>query len=92
MKKKISEALEWFNENIIEKPVTPTSKNLFTVNNESTDLDKNGKDTFHSIVAKLLSITKHARPDIETAVPFLCTRVSRSTTEDWKKLRRVLDF
>ena len=90
MKKQISEALEWFNENITEKPVTPANKNLFTVDNESTDLDENGKDTFHSVVAKLLFITKRARPDIETAVAFLCTRVSRSTTEDWKKLRRVL--
>ena len=49
MKKQISEALKWFNENITEKPVTPANKNQFTINNESTDLDENGKDIFHSM-------------------------------------------
>ena len=37
-------------------------------------------------------ITKRARPDIETAVSYLCTHVSKSTTDDWKKLRRTLGF
>ena len=63
-----------------------------TVNNESTDLDENGKDDFHSVVAKLLYITKRARPDIETALALLCTRVSRSTTEDWKKIAKSTRF
>ena len=40
----------------------------------------------------MLYITKRARPDIETAVAFLCTRVSKSTHADWLKLKRVLGF
>ena len=35
---------------------------------------------------------KRARPDLETAVAFLCTRVSKSTMSDWKKLKRVLQY
>ena len=92
MKKQISEAIEWFGEDITEKPVTPANKNIFGVSNEYEDLSEQKRDIFHSVIAKLLYITKRARPDIETTVAFLCTRGSCSTTEDWKKLRRVLGF
>ena len=46
----------------------------------------------HSVTAKLLYITKRARPDIETGVAFLTTIVSKSTEEDWKKLKRIITF
>ena len=75
-----------------EKPVTPANKNLFNVDCKSTVLNDQKSEIFHSVVAKLLYITKRARPDIKTAVSFLCKRVSKSTVEDWKKLRRVLAF
>ena len=35
---------------------------------------------------------KRARPDLETAIGFLCTRVSKSDEDDWKKLRRVIAY
>ena len=48
--------------------------------------------TFHSIVAKLvLYVATSARVDLLLAVTFLCTRVSKSTEQDEKKLRRVLE-
>ena len=77
---------------MIEKPVTPANKNLFNEDCESTPLNVQKSKIFHSVVAKLLYITKRARPDIETAVFFLCKRVLKSTVEDWKKFRRVLAF
>ena len=49
-------------------------------------------EKFHSIVAKLLYIEKRARPDLETAVAFLCTRVSEPDIDDWKKLKRLLAY
>ncbi len=56
-------------------------------------LKENGRSViFHSVVAKLLHLSKRARPDIEPTVAFLCTRVSKSTEEDWKKLGRVLRY
>ena len=35
---------------------------------------------------------KRARPDLEKAVSYLCTIVSKSDLDDWKKLRRVIAF
>ena len=39
-----------------------------------------------------LFICQRARPDIEPTVAYLCTRLSKSTIEDWKKLRRLVSF
>ena len=47
---------------------------------------------FHSYVAKLLFAAKRARPDLQTAIAFLCTRVKSPDTDDWKKLVRVLGY
>ena len=55
-------------------------------------LGKAKSDSFHSIVQKLLWIMKRVRPDLETSVSCLCTRVSKSDEDDWKKLRRVIAF
>ena len=49
-------------------------------------------EKFHSITAKLLYIMKRTQPDIETAVTYLCTKVSQSSEDDWKKLRRLLSY
>jgi hypothetical protein len=43
-------------------------------------------------VAKLLCLSKRARPELLTAVTFLATRVACSTEEDWGKLDRVLRY
>ncbi len=40
----------------------------------------------------MLYLAKRARPDILTAVSFLCTRVQSATEEDEKKLLRVLGY
>ena len=47
---------------------------------------------FHHIVAKLLILSKRVRVDISPTIAFLCTRVSKSTKEDWEKLRRMLEY
>jgi len=43
-------------------------------------------------VAKLLYVSQRARPDIALLIAFLCTRVTRCTTEDEGKILRVLHF
>ncbi len=70
----------------------PARKNLFDINKQSPLLDKRTGDRFHSIVAKLLYISKQGRIDIQLAVAFLCTRVSCCTMEDWTKLKRVFRY
>jgi hypothetical protein len=49
-------------------------------------------EIFHSVTAKLLYVSKRARVDIQLAIAFLCTRVTRSTEQDRLKLARVLEF
>ena len=46
----------------------------------------------HLLTAKLLSLWKRARPDIQTATAFLCTRVKRPDRDDYKKLTRVMRY
>ena len=55
-------------------------------------LDTLKSEIFHSIVVKLLYITKIRRSDIEVAVSFLCNRVSKSTKDDWITLIRTLGY
>ena len=50
------------------------------------------KGGYNSITAKMLWIMKRSRPDLETAVSFLCTRVQCPTEEYWGKLKRVLNY
>ena len=47
---------------------------------------------FHRTVAQLLFLCKRARPDIETLVSFLTTRVKQPDKDDWGKLRHGLMY
>ena len=71
---------------------TPARNDLFSVDTKAPDLDSNEADAFHTLVAKLLFLSMRARPDILTAVAFLCTRVSCPTIQDKAKLRRVIRY
>eukprot|EP00980_Cylindrotheca_fusiformis_P025669 scaffold14401_cov140-Cylindrotheca_fusiformis.AAC.2 len=45
-----------------------------------------------SIMAKLLFVSRRARPDIQVAISFLTSRVTKADRDDWKKLKRVLQY
>ena len=77
--------------NISGSVATPADVHLFDVR-DSPRLSSERAQAFHSCVAKLLFLTKRARPDILTAVAFLTTRVSEPTEDDEKKLLRVLRY
>jgi hypothetical protein len=47
---------------------------------------------FHHHTAKLLFLSKRARPDIQTAVTFLTTRVREPDEDDYKKLARCMKY
>jgi hypothetical protein len=83
MKDQLQEAIDTFGEEVDKSVVTPALKNLFVINSEAKKLNNEDSDMFHSVVAKLLFIMKHARPDLKTAVSFLMTRVSKSDEDDW---------
>lgn len=71
---------------------TPAAVYLFKVSEDSKLLNNKDRETYHSVVAKLLYIAKRGRPDILTAVAFLSTRVKQPLDEDMNKLRRVLNY
>ena len=71
---------------------TPAADHLFTIDESKPPLPEDRADRFHRIVAKLLFIAKRARPDIQTAVAFLCTRVKSPDEDDERKLIRVLGY
>ena len=86
MKDQLQEAIDMFvlNEGskVIEEVTSPARPRLRDVNPEGIPLSEHKKDDFHSIAAKLLWIMKRARPDLETAISFLCTRVSKSDEDN----------
>ena len=71
---------------------TPASATLFTVDESMESLDQEKARLFHHFTAKLLYLSKRARPDISTAVAFLTTRVLSPDVEDWKKLSRCISY
>ena len=88
----LKEAISSFNEDVSVKVSSPATRKLFDVDPESSKLDKQKSELFHSLTAKLLWVAKRGRPDIETTVSFLCQRVQNPTEEDWKKLKRLLQY
>ena len=52
------------------------------IDQSSTILDKKDADILHSIVAKLLWVSKRERPDIDPVISFLCTIVTNSINKD----------
>jgi hypothetical protein len=62
------------------------------VNEAATPLDKHDAEKFHTLTAKLLFLSKRARPDLQQEVGFLTTRVKAPDTDDWKKLARVMKY
>lgn len=50
---------------------TPAARHLFDVDEECEKLDKETRQVFHSIFAKLLWVGKKAKPDILVALSFL---------------------
>lgn len=92
MKKLLKETLGMVDEDLSASVSSPATKRLFEISETADKLSEEKSALFHSIVAKLLYLTKRSRPDIETAVSFLRTRVTKCDEEDWKKLIRLLCF
>jgi hypothetical protein len=89
MKDYIKEAIAHFGEDITRSATTPAKRNLFEIKENSVPLTDANREIFHSVVAKLLYVSKRGRLDIQLPIAFLCTQVSCSTKQDWSKLKRV---
>jgi hypothetical protein len=76
----------------LQVKAVPGNRETFMVKNEMEKLDLKKRTLFHSTVAKLLYLSKRARPDIIAVVGFLCMRVKDPTLEDWEKLGKLLGY
>jgi hypothetical protein len=92
MKEYIKKSINEFTEDIIKNASTPATRFLFKVRDDAKPLDKPRAEVFHRIVARLLYVCKRGRLDIQNAIGFLTTRVSRPDEDDWNKLKRVLQY
>ena len=71
---------------------TPAANHLFQVNDHAEKLSAMDAVLYHHLVAKLLYLGKRTRPDLLTAISFLCTRIQSPDIDDFKKLGRCLRY
>ena len=79
-------------EDMAGEATTPAAEHLFNINNNPDPLGEELSQYFHTMTAKLLFLSKRARPDLQEAIAFLTTRVKGPDTDDYKKLGRVIKY
>jgi hypothetical protein len=77
--------------NITGTSSTPAGSDLFA-DEETSPLPAADQKEMHTTVAKLLFLSTRVRPDILLPVNYLTTRVNKFTSNDKKKLLRVLKY
>jgi hypothetical protein len=75
------------------RAATPAANHLFQINRvDPVPLNKEKTENYVHIVMQLLYLSQRARPDIRTAVSFLCGRLTKPDEDDYKKLVRVMKY
>ena len=92
MKEYIKECISSFGKNFNGGAKAPVKPDLFKVDESLIRLNENQAKEIHHIVANFSFVSKRNRPDINFSISFLCSRVDRSTREDWTKLVRLLHY
>ena len=55
-------------------------------------LDQARAKAFHNITAKMIYVTKRARPDISLAIAFLTKKVKGPDIDNWRKLCHMVEY
>ena len=85
--------VEDFSEELNDKKArTPANDNLFKVKEGVEKISESKGQEYHTFTAKALFACKRARPDIQTSVAFLTTRVVEPAKEDWKKVLQMMNY
>ena len=71
---------------------TPAASHLFQMRSDAITLGDKKREFLHTTVAKLLFLCKRGRPDIQTAVAFLCTKMREPTSDDENKLTEKIRY
>ena len=80
------------NEDMIGVKKTAAPDHLFRTDDSAEKLDNKMKEYFHTMTARALYLSKRARPDLQTAVAFLCTRVQEPDIHDYNKLCHLMKY
>jgi hypothetical protein len=89
----IRSMLDEMPDHMIGVAANPAAPHLFVVNTKDPQrLNDSVAETFVHMVMQLLYLSQRARPDLRTAVSFLCTRLQRPDHDDYKKLARVMKY
>ena len=75
-----------------KKSTYPAGRGLFNIRGKGTDLTDEQKSEYLSRIMKIQYYAKKVRVDLLTTLAYLRTRVSEATTEDWRKLTRLLYY
>ena len=92
MRDYIQEAIDAYEGPIIENKPTPAGHGFFEIDVLSPLVTQAQQEMFQHIVARLLYVAQRCRLDIQLAIGFLCTRVSKTTSQDLRKLKQVLQY
>ena len=94
MIKYIKKIHEDFPKDIKSAAATPAAKHLWNIHEGNQDkiLPEEQAQAFHHTTAQLLFLCARARPDIRTAVSFLCTRCKTPDEDNWGKLNWVSKY
>ena len=92
MRDYVKKVLDEMPEKMDGTATSPAAEHLFQIQDNIELLDETTSEFFHATVAKLLFLCKRGRPDIQTAIAFLCTRVQHPTVHDYNKLSRTIKY
>ena len=81
-----------FGDNDVKCKISPATDRLFDIDFSLPLLSPSLQEWYHTVVAKLLYLSNHLRPDLSLAVSFLVTRVNKANDIDVQKLFRVCEY
>jgi hypothetical protein len=88
----IRSMIEEMPEDMTGTAVNPAAAHLLDVNSHPEYLTEKESAVFVHLVMQLLYLSQRARPDVRTAVSFLCTRLQKPDRDDYKKLARAMKY
>jgi hypothetical protein len=94
MIKCLQKIIDKFPEILKDTKACPATENLFKIRDDEDRelLCEEMAKQFHCTTAQLMFLCKRARPDVETLVSFLTTRVKNPDVNDWGKLQHGLIY
>ena len=72
--------------------VVPAAKHLFTTRADAPKISPQEQEIFHHLTMQLMYLSQRGRPDIQTAVAFLSSRVANPDQDDYMKLGKVIKY